>query len=191
MSLSSRFQKISFLQRPTSLIRFGYLEAVCFWLFVSILLLGSLGLLAGIRVNLSESAPIGVWKEMSGFKKGDYVLVCLLKERVGVSYQRYLSPGSCFSGHVPLLKKIVAIEGDQVKLKGIKVWVNGVRLQEEKFNKPLPCRQINQNATYHLKNGEYFVLNTKHPCSLDSKYFGKVLKEEIISGVKPLLIFKH
>lgn len=80
-----------------------------------------------------------------------------------------------------IMKHIVAVPGDLVCLKQQKVWVNGRVMASilcyDKHQQPLPrlsfCR--------HLAKNEYWLMSLRIPNSFDSRYFGPVLRSQLLA----------
>ncbi len=89
---------------------------------------------------------------------------------------------------VPLLKQVAAVEGDEVcRSKGPTdaITIGGRVLAEVQANdhagRPMPSWE----GCLRLINGEYFLLQP-HPLSFDSRYFGPVLRCDILGVARPL-----
>lgn len=84
------------------------------------------------------------------------------------------------------LKPVLAMAGDHVCYQDGRVFLNGDLIaQVQKYDsagKPLPvwkeCRD--------LKKNEYFVFSDRVSNSLDSRYYGPILKENIVGVFKPI-----
>ena len=121
--------------------------------------------------NPSESAPRGWYliHSVAELQIGDYVIVRLPGHiATFAAKRRYLPLG------VPVLKRIVAMQGHRVCIRDGRVLIDGLpvagtRLYDGK-HRPLiawsHCRQ--------LLAGELFLLNVDSPSSFDSRYFGPV-----------------
>ena len=72
----------------------------------------------GLRVNLSPSAPRGLYRAVAGGPtRSGWVMACVSPEAAALRRGRgYLAPGRCAGGVQPVLKPIVAIVGDPVDL---------------------------------------------------------------------------
>ncbi len=89
---------------------------------------------------------------------------------------------------VPLLKQVVASAGDEVcrakKLIGT-ISINGKVVAEvletDRAGRPLPSWE----GCLRLVEGEYFLMQP-HPHSFDSRYFGPVLRCDILGVAHPL-----
>ena len=82
-------------------------------------LLSLFGGLAGYRINLTPSMPLGIWKVTTAIQRGSYVAACMPQdtEAAKLAMQRnYLPAGRCPGGFAPLLKQIEALPGDTVTL---------------------------------------------------------------------------
>jgi len=97
-------------------------------LLVGALAAATLGL--GLRVNLSPSAPLGVYRAITGTPtRGAWVAACVSAEAAVLGRARgYLGAGPCVGGVQPVIKPVVALAGDVVELEPEAVIVNGQRL---------------------------------------------------------------
>lgn len=77
-----------------------------------------------------------------------------------------------------LIKRIVGVPGDTVEVTKTEVIINGVTLLSEQ-----PVYLYNENI-YKLGEDEYFMLGDNYQNSNDSKYFGPIKEEQVISGAE-------
>src|SRR5207302_5413533 len=88
---------------------------------VGVLLAGALAaaiLGLGLHVNLSPSAPRGLYRAIAGAPtRGAWVAACVSAEAATFGRARgYLGAGSCVGGVQPVIKPVVALAGDVVEL---------------------------------------------------------------------------
>jgi signal peptidase I len=82
-----------------------------------------------------------------------------------------------------LIKRIIGLPGDTIKLDGSNVWVNGTEL-----NEPYITQKYNPGAnTLTVPANQYFVMGDNRPVSEDSRYFGFVPKDYIVG--KAILVY--
>ncbi|MDR2055457.1 MAG: conjugative transfer signal peptidase TraF [Desulfovibrio sp.] len=135
---------------------------------------------AGFRVNVTASMPAGIYRVASGTpERGDYVSFCPEKEAAELALERgYLQPGYCPSGAHPLLKRLVGLEGDAVRVASEGIYVNGALqpmsgvLPEDKNGLPLRGAELGER----VPPGRALLL-ADHRGSYDSRYFGFVPSE--------------
>lgn len=166
---------------------------------IALLLLGScfiLSLIAylfGIYLNTSHSAPIGFYRSISNpMERGSFVAVCLSDEAARFGLERgYIHQGSCENGAEPVLKRVIAMSGDAVRLKDTALFVNDKFITSasvqhfDSHGRPLEFRN---EFEMKLSPQELFLFSDHDPRSWDSRYFGPVTRSQIISVVTPLLI---
>ena len=72
-----------------------------------------------------------------------------------------------------IVKRIAALENDTVVMKDDAVFVNGVKLSNSSYE--------GEEMSITLKKGEVFILGDNHKVSLDSRYFGTISTDMIVS----------
>ena len=133
--------------------------------------------------NPSPSSPQGLYAIAlsRGFAANDIVIARPPAAAARLAAERgYLPRG------VPLVKSVVAVEGNRMCADRNRVWVNGrnvaLRLTVDAAGRPLPwwsgCRV--------LAKGEALLLGLGHPASFDGRYFGPSRAGEVLGKAKLL-----
>ncbi|GEM_PF-414049 len=143
-----------------------------------------------IWINVSPSIPYGIYKKVEKYpQKDDYILFCLDKEIAKLTADRhYVTAGNCAFQSAPIGKKVVAAQGDLVKIDGDGIEINGVLLT---YSKPSEYDNLQRRMPVfsmhrYLDNDEFIVASAKNN-SYDSRYFG-IVKGEQIKGVIETII---
>jgi conjugative transfer signal peptidase TraF len=136
-------------------------------------------------INLTASIPMGLYvRSTAPPQTGDFVLVRL---------PMHVRQLAALRGYLPfnrlLLKIVAAGPGDVVCRLGSRVWARGHSgvwaLRTDARGRPLPqwrgCRR--------LRATELFVLGS-HSDSFDSRYFGFVHRQAVLSAVRPILTIR-
>lgn len=146
---------------------------------------------AGIRVNTTDSAPLGIWitrdHQARGVQGGDMVSICppdvpVVRAMVAV---RPLYRGDCTSGAVDLLKPVAAVYGDTVTIGKGNVTVNGITLPN---TLPREKALAFPEGEYTVAKTEVWVFSTYASDSFDSRYFGPVPSKNIRGFAEPLIV---
>lgn len=145
----------------------------------------------GFRFNLTQSLPVGVYRVTpEAAVRGSIVHVCLPREVAEFARERgYLGPGSCASGVRPLGKAVLALGGDLVTLRPEGIRVNGetvphsATVPRDRRGRPLPHFPWGE---HRLDSGEIWLFSPYQPNAYDSRYFGPVRMEQVISVLKPV-----
>lgn len=147
---------------------------------------------AGLRLNLTPSVPIGLYRlSKSPVGLGDLVAACLPESFGTLGRKRgYLRQGSCPAGASPIIKHVVAASGSCVEIKPDGVFVDGQHIQS-----PAPAIDSKGRTLYPLSAGSYVLspgqiwLFSPRENSWDSRFFGPVQSSMVLGQVKPLWIF--
>ena len=131
--------------------------------------------------NASASAPIGLYRVTSGApERGDLVLISPPKSIAKLAAERRYLPAG-----VPLIKRIVAITGDDVCVFDGAIIINGEiaarQLEADSEGRPMPL----WNECRALTDDEIFLI-LPPTGSFDSRYFGPVPRAQIIGRLVPL-----
>ncbi len=150
--------------------------------------------LAGIWINVSNSLPATLYQSYDGagdLQRGDLVLSCLPDSYASFAHERgYLTGGNCRGGTAPVGKHVVALPGDHVIIDERGIMVNGRLIADSKpavkdgMGRELVPARLNRV----LKSGE-LILSNPGAISYDSRYFGAVASNLVISKIRPLTVF--
>jgi conjugative transfer signal peptidase TraF len=151
----------------------------------------SLGALLGLRLNLTESLPRGVYRTVGQApRRGSIVVVCLPLPAAELARERgYLGPGSC-PGRVRGLGKIVlASGGDVVAHREEGIAVNRMPVA----NSRTLARDRRRRVLSHYPWGDdvlepraLWLFSPFRPNAYDSRYFGPVDVSQVVSVLRPV-----
>lgn len=133
--------------------------------------------------NASASVPIGLYDlaPTPSLETGDLVALLPDKPLADFMVERgYIGRG------VPLLKRVMALPGQEVCRTGLAIEVDHVPLGEaldhDRLGRPLPVWQGCRN----IAQGDLFVMNPEVPDSLDGRYFGPIPTRTVIGKATPI-----
>lgn len=139
--------------------------------------------LVGLRVNVSPSLPVGIYRETRApVRVGSFVEACL-PPSIGAwaVARKYLWRGPCPGGMGAAMvgKMVVATAGDTADLGDDGVTVNGVRLPH---SRPLSVDALQRRlprvrGRWVLGPKEVWLYGSGDSRSLDSRYFGPVTRD--------------
>lgn len=145
---------------------------------------------AFIVINTTASLPPGIYyRTFEEPKRGDIVFVSppdkpVFKEALK---RGILSSGHSEAGTCHLIKIMAATDGDEIEIRKDGMFVNGEKMASSQRQDwqlegiaELPIRK---------KLEREILLYTPHPQSFDSRYFGLVERNTVISSIKPLLLW--
>jgi conjugative transfer signal peptidase TraF len=158
-------------------------------LFVSMLVWSG----SDLRVNLSGSIPLGIYRVVSEVPhRGSTVLLCLPKPIALLAKSRgYLHlSGNCPGRVGPVGKPVLALPGDTiVVVRDLGLFVNGVlipnsrALIQDEAGRLLPRLQ---DGTYPVSPGQVWMASQYSYLSFDSRYFGPVATSSVQSVIRPI-----
>jgi conjugative transfer signal peptidase TraF len=146
--------------------------------------------IGGIRVNASTSLPIGLYK-ITTDPSAKLIEFCPAEPFASLSAIRgYRRRGNCRDGAEPLMKPIVAVEGDSVEISTRGVTVNCTPLPNSAAR---PFDRQNQSlahwpfGTYRVAVGTVWVISSFNSRSFDSRYFGPIRISSVRSRLRVLI----
>lgn len=148
--------------------------------------------MAGLRLNLTGSLPVGVYLVSHGSPgRGATVLACLPPGVAEFAKARGYVPqgGSCRGGLVPVGKVVWALPRDTVTVTPTGLLVNGTPvpnsqpLFSDRKGRPLPRLAVGR---YVVGLGQLWALSSYSRFSFDSRYFGPVEANHVSAIVGPL-----
>jgi len=166
------------------------------WL-LPLTLLGLVFLHTHLRFNLHPtSAPPGIYLLSDRPPtRGALVTLCLPETLARLGRARgYLTAGPCPGGVRPVGKRLVALPGDRVEVRGATVSVNGSplpgirRRPRDSAGRFIPSVP---EGTYRVAPGTAWLISEFHPRSWDSRYYGPVPLPEDTPVLMPLIFFPH
>ncbi len=146
---------------------------------------------AGLRVNLSGSMPIGLYRVRSGPPaKGAIVLACLPADVAVFARSRgYVPNGRCPGSTAPIGKVVLAMAGDSVEVTAEGLLLNGRPVRNTRplaFDAAGRSLRRFPDGTYIVAQDEVWLYSAYSTRSFDSRYFGPLHVSSIRSRVLPL-----
>jgi conjugative transfer signal peptidase TraF len=162
------------------------------WWLGSVVALLAAGGLAGFRLNLTGSMPVGLYLTSAVAPSRDaIVLTCLPPNVAAFARERGYVPrgGGCPGSVLPVGKPIVAIAGDTVTVTPSGLFVNGrpvpnsQPLAVDRQGRPLPQLAVGR---YVVRPGAVWVVSSYSRFSFDSRYFGAIETRRVRASVRQL-----
>lgn len=148
-----------------------------------VLVLGIIGAdAAGLRINITPSVPIGVWRLSPGanFARGDTVSVCPKpsKEEADAGIRC-----AWMFRDEPVFKPVAAVAGDLVEVTPSGIRVNDVLLPNTAVPEDIQTRGARPGEVvldrmtpgrYVVEQGSVWILSSYNDRSYDSRYYGPI-----------------
>ncbi|AVL43371.1 S26 family signal peptidase [Streptobacillus moniliformis] len=139
------------------------IERIYFIVLATILIVFS-----NIRVNISESSPIGIYlvnRFSKNYSKGDYVVY-----RIDKKYKEYVNEKL---KDLDTVKQIKGVAGDEVEYIDNKIYINKENVAEIIYEIP-----INSRKKYIISENEFLTIGDVS-YSVDGRYYGTIKKKDI------------
>lgn len=81
---------------------------------------------------------------------------------------------------IPIIKRVIAIEGDTIEARKGKIYLNGKELEEPYIVEPWSNGGRIENKPLKLKKGEYFLMGDNRNASQDSRMEGVFTDEQFV-----------
>ena len=151
----------------------------------------ALGYIGGLRINLTPSYPLGIWRILPLDREvavGDLVMICPPPTAAfTLARQRgYLRSGLCPGWLSPLIKIVVATHGQRVEIAGA-VSIDDIPLASSELRAAdAEGRALLPYAGGVVPPGHIF-LHSDFAGSYDSRYFGPVPAAGVLGLAHPVL----
>jgi conjugative transfer signal peptidase TraF len=133
--------------------------------------------------NASKSVPIGLYQLLPA---GRLAVTELVAVRPPEPLATFLDLNGYLPIGIPMLKRVLALQGQMVCRKGLTIFVDGIdmgnALSRDSRGRPLPVWQ----GCHVVEADEIFVMNWQSEDSLDGRYFGFVPNTSVIGKALPL-----
>ncbi|MEO5755758.1 MAG: conjugative transfer signal peptidase TraF [Mesorhizobium sp.] len=155
--------------------------------------LAAAGWVGGLRVNLTPSEPLGLWRIATMDRPvapGDLVFICPPDTpTIRLGRERgYLHRGLCPGWFSPLIKTVAAIEGQRFEI-GAGVSIDGTPLAHSQ----LRAADAKGRALAPFAGGivptAHLFLHSDFEGSYDSRYFGPIPGAGLLGLARPVLTF--
>ncbi len=143
---------------------------------------------AGVRANVTGSAPVGLYvKAGQAYVPGDLVEACLPAAAARLAVERgYLSQWGVCDNHTPVLKRVLALEGDQIDVDHYVVLNGEVVSSAPVLSTDTSGRPLEAASGGEMGPDDVWLISDHIPNSYDSRYFGPVARRYVRSRMKPL-----
>lgn len=151
------------------------------------------GILAGLRINLTPSEPLGLWQVVTPDRPvavGDLVFICPPPGALSDFglVRGYFLRGPCPGGAAPLIKAVAAIAGANIAV-GANVRIDSVPLRHSWLSSRDGQGRVLVPWTGSVVPPGQFFLHSQFRGSYDSRYFGPVPDTGFLGLARPLLTF--
>lgn len=161
----------------------------------SLIALGLICYLAGLKINTTKSIPIGIYQLTDApVGKGEYVIFCPPQTALfdEARSRGYIGAGFCPGNYGYMMKRVLATGNDRIVLTDEGLRINGSLLplskplETDKAGRMMPRYSFNH---YKLGKSELLLMSDVSETSFDGRYFGPVDAGQVRGVIKPLVTF--
>lgn len=150
----------------------------------------------GFTWNKTASYPQGIYKitkveDPQTIEKGSLVIACPENNEIQQTAKErgYLQWGVKCNGFAPIIKKVAAVEGDNVIVTNKGVSVNGELIENTaRLDSDTKKRELPLATSGVVQSGEVWLLSDHAPRSWDSRYWGAVDVNTIFGTVEEVYV---
>ncbi|MCW0001887.1 conjugative transfer signal peptidase TraF [Pararhizobium sp. YC-54] len=155
--------------------------------------LAAIGIIGGIRLNLTPSEPLGIWRiepVSRDLLVGDLVFICppATPQFQKAWLRGYLRRGLCAGGFAPLIKTVAALPGQSIAI-GDTVRIDGAVLSASRVSKSDGQGRPMIPYSGGIVPPGHMFLHSSFASSYDSRYFGPVPDSGLLGLARPILTF--
>ena len=158
--------------------------------FIVVAAVAAGGWFGGLRLNLTPSEPLGLWRIVSLDRPaavGDLVFICPPASVATLGLKRgYFRWGSCPSGVAPLIKAVVATAGARIVIND-EVAIDGAPLLHSRLSTHDGAGRPLAPWSGGVVPAGWIFLHSPFAGSYDSRYFGPVPEAGFLGLARPLL----
>lgn len=169
------------------------MRGICFCV-VAVTAFGTLVSAMGLQVNLTPSVPVGIYRAIPtprGIRVGMLAAVCPPSDAAALGRQRgYLLRGRCAYDTEPLLKRVVAVGGDEVRVASSGLFVDGRRLAHsaplvaDRAGRALAAWPVGR---YRMARGMLWMY-ADNGRSWDSRYWGPISTGNVVAAMRSFVV---
>lgn len=155
---------------------------------INVLALAALLLAIDVRVNISPSYPVGVYRQVdTHWQKRDLVISCLPEAIAQWGLERgYLVRSTQCRGHIPVIKQVIALSGDWVSTDQ-QLAVNGSLIPNTQIHThDTRGRTLPKTSGGLTAVNQVWLVSNHVAGSFDSRYFGAIDQALVQGKLEPL-----
>lgn len=148
---------------------------------------------AGYRINMTPSEPLGLWRIRPlerAVAIGDLVFICpsVAPQFAEALARGYLRRGGCPSGVAPLIKTVIAVEGQRIVVD-TDVRVDGRRIENSHLMRTDGKGRGLRGYSGGIVPAGTVFLHSPFAASWDSRYFGPIAASGILGLAQEVLTY--
>ena len=158
-----------------------------------------------LTFNWTPCVPVGVYQDITLSKPlhdGEWVSLCppisaSVKQEIRHDWLMRSASSACADHLVPFIKHVVAVPGQIVTLSAQGMAVDGHLIPRTTVQPIAPVPNQNVHlihypfGTYTVKKGTFWEFANDNKWAFDSRYYGPIPDNNILSGARPIWTWKE